>query len=90
MKAATKETPATYQWTFNGKPLADGKQADGTTVAGATTDTLKLSAVAASSAGKYALTASNKLDAWDVAGQALVQDKAPVSATSSSAMLTVK
>jgi hypothetical protein len=43
-----------YAWVKDGTPLADGPQADGTVVVGATTATLRLSNVALSATGRYA------------------------------------
>ncbi len=43
-----------YAWLKDGTPLADGPQADGTLVVGATTATLRLSNVALNATGRYA------------------------------------
>ncbi len=80
---------AKIQWTFNGKPLADGKLADGADVSGATGATLTLTNVQAAQAGKYAAVVSNSLDGFDVAASALKPASLAVSATSSPATLTV-
>ncbi len=45
---------ATFQWEFNGKPLADGNG-----VSGATTATLTLSNISSANEGKYSLVATN-------------------------------
>ena len=76
-----------YQWTFNGAALTDGPKPDGAVVTGATTATLRLDKIQAGEAGKYAVTVSNSLDAYDVAAQALAPESAPVSATSTVATL---
>ena len=84
-----KETAPTFQWTYNGTPLADGKRDDGATISGATTATLKIENAQSANAGKYTVTVSNTLDSYDVAAKALVPGKTAVSATSNPAMLTI-
>ena len=81
----TVQSPA-IQWYFNGNALTDGTQADGTTVAGATTTTLTLGNVQPGAAGSYAAKASNSLDSY--AGS-LVAHNYAVSSTSQPALLTV-
>ena len=80
--SGVKGSAPRYQWTFNGAPLADGARPDGTVVSGATTATLTLDKVQKDEAGKYAVTVSNSLDAYDVAAKALAPESVPVSATS--------
>ena len=87
--SGVSETAPTFQWTFNGTPLADGKKEDGAVISGATTATLKIENAQSANAGKYAVTVSNNLDSYDVAAKALVPGKSPVSATSATATLTV-
>ena len=83
-------TPPTYRWTFNGVPLTDGTQPDGSVVAGSATSTLSMSNLQVSDAGAYALLASNNLDGFNVAADSLADNSLPVVATSSSANLTVQ
>jgi len=85
--SGVKESAPRYQWTFNGAPLSDGPRPDGALVAGATTATLQLDKIQAGEAGKYAVTVSNSLDAFDVAAKALAPGSAAVAATSSVATL---
>jgi polygalacturonase len=82
-----KEGAPSFQWSFNGAPLADGPRPDGAIVSGTTTATLKLDKIQAGEAGKYAVTVSNSLDAYNVAAKALAPGSAAVSATSSVATL---
>jgi alpha-tubulin suppressor-like RCC1 family protein len=51
---AATVTPLTYQWCFNGTPLANG-----TGIAGATSTTLALSALTAAEAGNYTVVVSD-------------------------------
>ena len=87
--SGTTDTAPSFQWTFNGTPLADGKRDDGAVVSGATTATLKIANAQPASAGKYAVTISNHLDSYDVAASALVPGKTSTSAVSIVAPLTV-
>jgi polygalacturonase len=84
----TGATP-TYQWTYNGTPLSNGPQADGSVVAGATSATLSLSNAQVDDAGAYAVVASNTLDGYDASEGSLAPNSLPVSATSSPAILGV-
>jgi hypothetical protein len=83
-----KNTPPTYQWTFNGVPLTDGARQDGSVVSGATMPILKISKVQAAELGKYVATVSNSLDSYDIKAKALIPDSAPVVATSEAANLS--
>jgi polygalacturonase/pectin methylesterase-like acyl-CoA thioesterase len=87
--SGTIATAITYQWNLNGVALSDGAQADGTVVSGATTATLSVSNLRATSAGNYTLTASTLLDGYNVASGSLVAASLPVSATSAPGVLTV-
>ncbi|HEY4328945.1 MAG TPA: glycosyl hydrolase family 28 protein, partial [Phycisphaerae bacterium] len=86
--SGVKGTAAQLQWMLDEKPLADGKQADGSTASGATTDTLKISGV--KSGGKVTLKVSNTLDSYDVEARKLVENKTGFSAVSEAAVLSVK
>jgi len=82
-------TGPTFQWTFNGTPLANGLQADGSTVAGATTANLSISNAHLADSGSYAVTASNSLDGYNVSTSALVTNSLPVATTSSAVAVSV-
>lgn len=87
--SGVNNTAPTYRWSHNGAPLTDGPQSDGSTISGALTMTLSIANIRATSAGSYALTASNALDGYNVSTSTLVPGSLPVSATSSAATLTV-
>jgi len=87
--SGTNNTGLTYQWNLNGVPLANGVQADGSTVSGAATATLTLTNARVTDAGSYTMTASTALDGYNTATNVLVANSLPVSATSSAATLTV-
>jgi len=56
-------TPApSFQWRFNGVSIANGVNANFTTVSGATTATLTLTSVAVADAGSYSCAVSNLCD----------------------------
>ena len=77
-----------YQWLFNGAPLADGVQSDGTVVSGANTARLNLSSIQLSHAGKYSVTVNDRLSVYDTSTSQLTRSAA-VSVTSSAAELEV-
>ncbi len=83
-------TAPTYGWTLNGTALADGLQADGSTIAGSATGTLTISNVRVTEAGSYVATVSNQLDGYNVAASALSPNSLPVSVTTTAAVLTVQ
>lgn len=87
--SGTTNVGPTYQWKFNGVPLSNGVQPDGSSISGATTTTLTITNARATRAGSYTMTASNSLDGYNVTTSALVPNSLPVSATSSPATLTV-
>jgi len=78
-----------YQWSCNGKPLADGATADGSVISGAKTATLKLSRLQPGSAGNYSATVSTALDTYNTTKNALEPAKTQCAATSSAATLTI-
>lgn len=78
-----------YRWTFNGQPLADGPQPDGSIVSGSATTTLTLANVQVADAGSYALQASGALDTYDASATSLVAANTAVVATSVPAVLSV-
>jgi hypothetical protein len=57
--AATGDAPLTFQWKRNGVPLVNGPTGNGSTVAGATTNTLTITSIAAADAGSYTFSATN-------------------------------
>jgi hypothetical protein len=79
----------TYQWLFGGAPLANGTNADGAVITGATTSVLSLKTTGTAEAGTYAVLAANNLDGYSVSGTMLEPNTIAVSATSSAATLTV-
>lgn len=81
---------ASVQWTRDGKPLADGPQPGGETIAGAATRTLTISKVSATAAGRYAVVATTALDIFDVKSHQLTPAVLPATATSATAELTVE
>ena len=86
-RSGMNNTAPTIQWNLNGSPLANGTRPDGTVVAGATTATLSLTNLHAGSAGSYTAVVSNSLDIYNTATSSLVASGAPVSATSSPAII---
>ncbi|HVU35562.1 MAG TPA: glycosyl hydrolase family 28 protein [Opitutaceae bacterium] len=82
-------TAPTYEWLFNGAPVADGTLADGTTISGATTATLTLGNVHAADAGAYAARVSNALDTYDATATTLLAGNTAASATSAAAQLDI-
>ncbi len=79
----------TFQWSRDGVALRDGVLADGASVAGATTASLRLRQVKAGEAGSYTLASSVGLDAYDPAARRLTPNSAPVVVTSDPAVLVV-
>lgn len=88
--AGNKTVTPSYQWLFNGQPLTDGKQSDGTVVNGSTSAKLTLSNVQPGYAGRYQITASTPLDLFDPAAGKLVPGAKQATASSITAMLTVE
>ncbi|MBS0633040.1 MAG: right-handed parallel beta-helix repeat-containing protein [Verrucomicrobia bacterium] len=80
---------ATVRWTRDGRPLADGPQPGGETIAGAETGTLVVTGVQPATAGRYAAVATTALDLYDVKAHQLTPAALPATATSASAELTV-
>jgi polygalacturonase len=80
----------TYQWTFNGKPLIDGKNPDGSVVSGSTSASLNLTNAQSGEAGSYAAIVSTALDTYNTSTNRLDPAKLPCSATSSPAMLRIR
>ncbi|PTY08330.1 hypothetical protein DB347_01735 [Opitutaceae bacterium EW11] len=87
--SGTNNTAPSVRWAFNGSPLTDGTQPDGSVVSGSTTPTLTLANVRVTNAGSYTAAVSNLLDGYDVAASALAPNSLPVSATSEAASLAV-
>ncbi len=80
----------TVRWTFEGKPLADGPQSDGTIVSGAGTAKLELKNVQPDAAGRYVAVVNAALDAYDPGKDRLVSGSVPATATSLVATLIVE
>lgn len=85
--AGNKSVTPAYQWLFEGQPLRDGTQPDGTIVTGATTAKLTLKNIQPAAAGRYQATASAPLDVYDPAAKKLVPGGKTATAHSISAML---
>lgn len=86
---AATDRAATYQWSRDGHPLADGPAAGGATISGATTPSLTLSHVTAGEAGKYAVTVTGHLDGYSPERRALEPGAIPASVVSAPAVLRV-
>jgi len=84
-----KGTAPTFQWSFNGSPLRDGRTADGALVSGAATDALRLDNLQAGEAGKYTVAVSADLDVNPAGTKAAAPTRVPVSAVSSAATLRI-
>jgi polygalacturonase/pectin methylesterase-like acyl-CoA thioesterase len=82
-------TAPTYAWSFNGTPLNDGEQSDGSVVSGSATAALTIDNVRVTDNGSYLAVVSNSLDGYDVGSSALVPNRLPVIATSAAATLSV-
>lgn len=84
-----KSVTPSYQWYFDGQPLADGRRPDGTVVAGAATAKLVLSEIQATAAGRYTVSASVPLDLYDPVAKKLIPGGKTAKANSITAMLAV-
>jgi hypothetical protein len=87
--SGVRGTAPAFQWSLNGTPLADGPRPDGAVISGATTATLRVDKVQSAEAGKYTVTVTNNLDAFDLAANELVPGKTRVTVTSAGATLAV-
>lgn len=83
------KTPPGLQWRLNGAPLTNGTNTDGSVVSGATTANLTIGNIQFAEMGDYALAATNQLDGYNVTSGTLAGNSLLVSATSSTATVTV-